>query len=151
MSKWKIATVACVVVVGLLVARPFVFGPTKIYERSVACNFPGEFLEATEQQVDLSKSDCFVIQQVDNWYYVVGEFGWFVADTEVLINSDAVDVFARIGQSETELSKDYGRYCEALILETVRTNRERLKTIASTDARGQFSISCPAEEASDAA
>lgn len=151
MSKWKIAAVACVAVAGLIVARPFVFGPNKTYERSIACNFPGEVLEATGQQIDLSRSDCFVIQVVDNWYYMVGEFGWFVGNTEVLVNSDARDVFARIGQGEIALSKDYGRYCEALILEVVQSNRERLKTIASTDAKGQFSVSCPAEEASDAA
>lgn len=151
MSKRKIATVACVAVAGLMVARPFLFGPTRTYERSAACNFSGELLEATGQQIDLSKSDCFVMQVVDNWYYVVGEFGWFVGDTEVLIRSDALDIFTRIGQGETALNKGYARYCEELILETVQTNRERLKTIASTDAQGQFSISCPAEEANDAA
>lgn len=151
MSKWKIATVACVTVAGLIVARPFVFGPTKIFERSVVCNFSGELLDANGQQPDLSRSDCFVMQVVDNWYYVVGEIGWFVGDTQVLINTDAVNLFAVIGKGETVLSKEYGNYCEALILETVQTNREKLKTIASTDAQGQFSISCPAEEASDAA
>ncbi|WP_299079989.1 hypothetical protein [uncultured Ruegeria sp.] len=149
MKKVHFVGIAGIAVV-LVLAIPFLRGPTKNYERSVICNFKKDALDQSVARSGWDNADCYIKELVDNWYYVVGEIGWFQGTTNYSEAVAAPTLFVQIRSGETPLSREYADFCEEIFVSTISNNQTEIVDIMKNDSTGGFSLSCPAEETSNA-
>ncbi|SMO50244.1 hypothetical protein [Ruegeria faecimaris] len=138
-------------VVVLAFAMPVLRGPTEHFERSMICNFKKDALAEPNARSGWGNSDCYIKEQVDNWYYIVGEYGWSLGSTNHSEAIDAPTLLVKIRSGETSMSREYANFCEGIFISTLNNNRAELVGIMEIDTAGGFSLSCPAEESSNAA
>jgi hypothetical protein len=135
-----------VAVVAALLLRTAVAGPTPVSEHSIACNFQPAVFEVNLADADDSVSQCIILKRTDNWYYLVGEFGWFVGDDSAEGPMAFAKLIEGIEAGSFDFSSAYGVYCVQAFARALNQDQAELITISESDPNGQFSMTCPAEE-----
>ena len=142
----KRSLVVVAILLGALVLRAWIVGPHPQVERSLVCNFSASVLEAEGDGSTGGSSECFLTNRVDNWYYLVGEFGLFLGDDSVDGPLPFEEMLESIRAGSFQVSSAYAEFCGSLFNHVMRRNRSELISIAEADTNNQFSLTCPAEE-----
>ncbi len=151
MTAMRRGILGALALIGIIVAIPFVTGPTAAYERSLICNLDGVALDQPNLPLDSERSQCVVRELVDNRYCIVCEFVRYIGSTNGSEPDAAPLILSRIEDGQTAFSPGYAQFCRNVFDPVFASQRSESRQIARADTRDEFPLTCPAEEARDAA